>query len=100
MKEPIMMENRRKVKKFLIGMLTGTITGALLALLYAPKSGKKLRRDIGRKKDELIDNAEDYLDSAKLKASEIIAESRKKAETMISEAKKKAGGITKNLHLS
>ncbi|MFC5405263.1 YtxH domain-containing protein [Cohnella soli] len=33
-------------KAFLLGTLTGAITGAVAALLFAPKSGRELRGDI------------------------------------------------------
>lgn len=34
-------------KAFFFGTLTGAITGAVTALLLAPKSGRELRKDIG-----------------------------------------------------
>jgi gas vesicle protein len=71
-----MLEEKGAAKGFLLGILAGGITGGLIALLYAPKSGRELRQDIGRKKDELIDDAEEYLDIAKNKASDIIASGR------------------------
>ncbi len=90
-----MLEEKGTAKGFLLGILAGGITGGLIALLYAPKSGRELRSDIGRKKDELIDDAEEYLDIAKNKASDIIASGRKKADELISDAKKKADYISK-----
>lgn len=36
-------------KSFLRGLLLGGLVGAVAALLYAPKSGKEMRRDIKRK---------------------------------------------------
>ena len=35
-----------KSKGLLFGFLAGGVIGAVLALLYAPKSGKELRKDI------------------------------------------------------
>jgi len=37
---------------FIKGMLLGLGVGAVLGMLYAPKSGKELREDIKRKSDE------------------------------------------------
>jgi len=48
-----MSEEKGLVKGFLLGMLAGGITGSLIALLYAPKSGIELRRDIIKKGQEL-----------------------------------------------
>ena len=50
---------------FGIGLLTGAVIGGVLALLYAPKSGKETRQFI---KDKAID----VVDAAKEKTSDII----------------------------
>jgi gas vesicle protein len=90
-----MLEEKGATKGFLLGVLAGGVAGGLIALLYAPKSGRELRQDIGKKKDELIGDAEEYIDIAKSKASDIIASSKKKADELICEAKNKAEYITK-----
>ncbi len=84
------MENRGTAKGFLIGVLAGGAAGSIVALLYAPKSGKELRKDIGKKKDKMMKEGERYIETAKTKASEIITDSRKKAEGIIDDAKRKA----------
>jgi gas vesicle protein len=91
-----MSEEKSMVKGFLLGILAGGVTGSLIALLYAPKSGRELRKDIVNKKNELMEDAEQYLENAKIRANELISESRRKAESMIDEAKKKVGGLGKN----
>jgi len=40
------MSNKKASKSFLWGLLAGSITGAVTALLFAPKSGRELRGDI------------------------------------------------------
>ncbi len=90
-----MTEEKGATKGFLLGVLAGGIAGGLIALLYAPKSGRELRQDIGRKKDELISDAEEYIDIAKSKASDIIASGRKKADELIHDAKSKADSLSK-----
>ncbi|MDI4646777.1 YtxH domain-containing protein [Cohnella hashimotonis] len=40
------MAERKVVKSFLFGALSGAALGAAAALLFAPKSGKELRKDI------------------------------------------------------
>jgi len=40
------MAEKKAVKSFLWGALTGAVTGAAAALLFAPKSGRELRGDI------------------------------------------------------
>lgn len=83
-------------KGLLIGFLTGGVVGAAIALLYAPKSGKELRQDLKGKADELIDDAEKYIDVAKEKAVDLINEGKKKSESLVSDAKIKAEELIKD----
>ena len=83
------MENSEKFKALLIGFLAGGIAGSVLSLLYAPSSGKKLRRKITDKTEDLIDEAEEFYETKKEKAEEIIKEGKKKASEIIEDAKKK-----------
>lgn len=91
-----MSEKTEPKNRFVLGFLSGILSGALIGILYAPKSGRKLRRDIGRKKDELIDNTEEYIGKAKDKTTEIITDGKKKAEQLISDAKRKVETFAKN----
>jgi len=45
----------KKTSGFVLSFLIGGVVGSAIALMYAPKSGKNLRNDIGRKTTELID---------------------------------------------
>ena len=83
------MDNSEKFKALLIGFLAGGITGSVLSLLYAPTSGKKLRRKITDKTEDLIDEAEEFYEAKKEKAEEIIKEGKKKASELIEDSKKK-----------
>ena len=83
-------------KGLLIGFLAGGAIGAILALLYAPKSGKELRSDIREKTDEYIDEAEKYLAEAHGKAKELINEGKKRGEKIIADAKGKADVLLKD----
>ena len=96
LKEKLKMEQRTSsAKGFVLGLIAGGAIGSITALLYAPKSGRELRKDIGNKSREVIKETGEYVDSAKTKAGEIIAESRQKAESLINDAKIKAESITK-----
>ena len=81
------MSENNAGKSILIGFLAGGAIGAILALLYAPKSGKELRSDIKEKADEYLGEAEKYIAEAKDKAIDMINESKKKSEKLISDAK-------------
>lgn len=43
-------------KGLLLGFLIGSVFGGTIALFYAPKKGKHLRHDIGRKTGEIMDS--------------------------------------------
>jgi gas vesicle protein len=83
-------------KGLFIGFLAGSTLGAILALLYAPKSGKELRTDIKNKADEYLEDAEKYIAEAKDKAKELINEGKKKSEKIISDAKAKSDELLKD----
>ncbi|MCX6149669.1 MAG: YtxH domain-containing protein [Ignavibacteriales bacterium] len=76
-------------KGLLVGFLAGSAIGAIIALLYAPKSGKELRGDLKEKTDEFLDDAQEYLVTAKQKATEIINDGKKKSERLVADAKTK-----------
>ncbi|MEO8666410.1 MAG: YtxH domain-containing protein [Ignavibacteria bacterium] len=89
-----MFEEKNNSKSFITGLITGSVLGALAALLYAPKSGREFRQDISDKKNELLDETEMMLKNAKDKASHIIADARKKAESLMNEGKEKVEELT------
>jgi len=91
-----MSKDNNSGKGFLIGFLAGGAIGAILALLYAPKSGKELRSDIKLKTDGILDDADKYLAEAKDKAKDLINEGKKKSEKLISEAKTKSEELLKD----
>jgi len=56
---------------FYKGVLIGGVIGAVVSLLFAPKSGRELRTDIGRKSKELYDDAKGFIAKGREKLSEI-----------------------------
>lgn len=81
------------VKGFLLGLIAGGAIGAALALLYAPKSGRELRGDIRKHTDDLVEDAEEYIQTAKSKAVDMINDGKKRADALISDARKRAEGL-------
>lgn len=71
-----MKNNNGSSKGILAGLLIGTAVGGVLALLYAPKSGRELRSDIAVKTGEA-------LDSAKTGAEELYTAAKEKGETLL-----------------
>lgn len=80
---------------FLIGLIAGSALGAIVGLLYAPKSGKELRDDIRAKSNEFLDDADKYIHDAKVKAKDLINEGKKKSEELIVDAKSKSEELLK-----
>jgi len=81
------------VKGLLVGFLAGSAIGAVLALLYAPKSGKELRADIRQKTDDILDDAEGYARAARAKASEMMGDAKRRSDQLITDAQKKANTL-------
>jgi len=71
-------------KGFITGILLGGLAGGLAALLYTPYSGRKMRRVLNRKKDDIMDEVKDYVETAE----EAIRDSKKKVETILNDARK------------
>jgi len=79
----------------LIGLIAGSALGAIVGLLYAPKSGKELRDDIRTKSNEYLDDADKYIEDAKVKAKNLINEGKKKSDELIADAKAKSDELLK-----
>ena len=61
-------------KSFWIAFIAGTTAGAIVALLYAPQTGEKTRRQIGRAYDEAGDSMEEAADYVKDQAERLSKE--------------------------
>ena len=58
------------------GVAIGLVVGGALALLFAPKSGTRLRTDLGGAVDDLTNRAEQVIDDLQASASDLVARSR------------------------
>jgi gas vesicle protein len=88
-----MSDSEKFVKGLVIGFLAGGAIGAALALLYAPKSGRELRADLRTKADDLMTDADTYVEAARTRAGEIVSEARRRSESLISDTKAKATSL-------
>ncbi len=82
--------NSHSAADFTYGFLAGGLIIGSLALLFAPKKGKALRRDIGNAANGLLNtsteylhDAGDYLNIAKEKAEDLISESSDKITKLL-----------------
>jgi len=70
-----------RIGDFLKGLVIGGLAGAVVGILYAPKSGKETREEIGKKAEELLVKAKEEYEQA-------LEKSRKTYETAVSRLKK------------
>jgi gas vesicle protein len=61
---------------FLMGLLAGTVLGAGLGMLFAPKTGSELRSQIGEQAGKLRSTATDTYQQASEKVSQIVDRGR------------------------
>jgi gas vesicle protein len=87
-----------KSKGILLGVLAGGVLGSVIALLYAPKSGKEVRQDIKDKSNMLLDDATTYYNDAVHKTTELWDKSRIRASEMLSDVKTKASAMLSGAH--
>jgi gas vesicle protein len=84
--------NRRKqyTNTFLL-FLMGFGIGAVAGILSAPKSGKQLRKDIGRKVEDARDKMEEVGDQVGKRAGELF----ERGEKLVEAAKRTAEPVTR-----
>ncbi|MFZ9870327.1 MAG: YtxH domain-containing protein [Candidatus Kapaibacteriota bacterium] len=100
---------------FLAGAVIGGLAGAVLALLFAPKSGKELRKDLADTSEDLIGRAKEMLanEATAVEATvnragdvlhravddavdDVVNEGRMKAERIVSSARQQAESLLSN----
>ncbi len=68
--------NMKKEETFFEGFLFGAIFGAavsgIVALLFAPKSGKEFRKDISEGTARTLESTDEYLELAREKGTQVI----------------------------
>jgi len=76
------MSDSNEGLEFFKGMLFGGAVGAILALLYAPKSGEELREDLRKGLLEASDEAEEKLELIQKHAEKLLAETREQLRNL------------------
>ncbi len=82
------MSDRDEFGAFLVGFVVGGLTGAVVALLFAPQSGEETRALIKDKSIELRDRASQSAEEVLARAEAAAAEARTRAEELTKEAKR------------
>ena len=67
-------------KGFVLGAFLGGVAGGLAALLFAPKPGKELRKDITKKYGEASDKTKEMIDCLCDHASDLAEKAKEIAE--------------------
>ena len=83
------MEQDQKSNLFMKGFFWGSIAGAAVALLFAPKSGKEIRDDLRQRSNELLDEADVAVKDVRKRAEQVLNEGREKADVLLREAEEK-----------
>ncbi len=92
------MARRKKGKTcgFFVGTVFGALVGGVTALFCAPKSGKKLRKDISKKchevsdkTQEIVSNVTDQCSDLCEKAKEYAEDAKDAARSLIKEVRKR-----------
>jgi gas vesicle protein len=87
------MSDKKVVKSFLWGTLAGAITGAVTALLFAPKSGRELRGDISDTTQHALEKTVDI----SRQAGSAVQSLAKKTSTLASDVKQAAGRLVTDI---
>ena len=78
-----------QVEGFVKGILLGGVVGAVIGILFAPKSGKETRDDINRTAEELLAKAREEYEATLKKSGMAYEAAVKQLERLESSAKEK-----------
>jgi len=81
-----MASHEKSVGYLFVGLLIGGALGALAGILFAPKSGKELRKDIKKKGNEILEDGKELYADTNAKAKEIFGEVTHQAKELKKEA--------------
>jgi gas vesicle protein len=80
--------DRDRAGAFLLGAFIGGLIGGATALLFAPTSGKKLRRKISDKAEDFYEDAQESYETGKDKVEEMYRDGKKKVSNIVEDARK------------
>lgn len=83
----------RSTLEFLKGIIVGGAIGAIVGILYAPKSGKETREELSGKMDDLYTRAQEEYEQSLEKARNTYENAISRLKTLEENAKKKVGEV-------
>ena len=91
------MSDRDEFGAFLVGFIVGGLSGAVVALLFAPQSGEETRALIKDKSIELRDKAQISAEEAIARAEAAAAEARARADELARQLRDRGQGVVEDV---
>ena|SRR5699024_3104274 len=93
-----MYNKKIKKRELFLGSFVGGVVGASLAILFTPKSGKKLRKDINVSSKEALEKASEWKDTLQVKNSEYTDQAMEKGSDFIDKGVNLAERVTRGMN--
>jgi gas vesicle protein len=91
------MSDRDEFGAFLVGFIVGGLSGAVVALLFAPQSGEETRALIKDKSIELRDKAQISAEEAIARAEAAAADARARADDLARQLRERGHDVVENV---
>ena len=91
------MSDRDEFGAFLVGFIVGGLSGAVVALLFAPQSGEETRALIKDKSIELRDRAQVTAEEAIARAEAVAADARARADDLARQLRERGHEVADNV---
>ena len=91
------MSDRDEFGAFLVGFIVGGLSGAVVALLFAPQSGEETRALIKDKSIELRDKAQISAEEAIARAEAAAADARARADDLARQLRERGQGMVEDV---
>jgi gas vesicle protein len=91
------MSDRDEFGAFLVGFIVGGLSGAVVALLFAPQTGEETRALIKDKSIELRDKAQMSAEEAIARAEAAAADARARADDLARQLRERGQGVVEDV---
>ena len=91
------MSDRDEFGAFLVGFIVGGLSGAVVALLFAPQSGEETRALIKDKSIELRDKAQMTAEEAIARAEAVAADARARADELTRQLRERGQEVVEDV---
>jgi gas vesicle protein len=93
----VTMSERDEFGAFLVGFIVGGLSGAVVALLFAPQSGEETRALIKDKSIELRDKAQITAEEAIARAEAVAADARARADELAKQLRERGQEVVEDV---